>query len=83
MAPIAVSTATQTEASTSSSSPLTLKLRAAANADPDYVRQLDAQGFAVVKGVLDERQAAEYVDRANAWLEGFGKGFDRNDRETW
>lgn len=77
MAPIAV---TQTEASTSS--PMTLKLRAA-DADPDYVRQLDAQGFAVVKNVLNEERAAQYVDRANAWLEGFGFGFDRNNRETW
>lgn len=44
---------------------------------------LDANGFAVVKHVISPEQAAAYVDRAYTWLEGFGKGFDRNDRSTW
>lgn len=39
--------------------------------------------FAVIKHVISPEQAGEYVDRAYAWLEGFGKGFDRNDRSTW
>ncbi|CAD6563606.1 MAG: hypothetical protein TREMPRED_000009 [Tremellales sp. Tagirdzhanova-0007] len=44
---------------------------------------LDKNGFAVVKHVITAEQAATYVDQAYAWLEGFGKGFDRNDRSTW
>jgi len=39
--------------------------------------------FAVIKHVITPEQAASYVDRAYAWLEGFGKGFDRNDRSSW
>ncbi len=37
----------------------------------------------MIEHVISPEQAAIYVDRAYAWLEGFGKGFDRNDRSTW
>lgn len=37
----------------------------------------------VVSKVLNEEQAASYVDEAYAWLESFGLGFDRHDPKTW
>lgn len=72
-----------TQISTVTESPLTLKLRASDAAEPDYIAQLEKNGFAVVPGVLPVAKAAEYVDRANSWLEDFNFGFKRDDRETW
>lgn len=37
----------------------------------------------MVKGVISRERAAQYVDRMYKWLEGFGKGFKAEDRETW
>ena len=33
--------------------------------------------------MISTEKAAAYVDQAYSWLEGFGKGFDKNDWETW
>lgn len=39
--------------------------------------------FAVARGVATPEKAAEYVDAAHAWLEGFNKGYKRDDPSTW
>ena len=39
--------------------------------------------WAIVKGVMTPEKAAQYRDRANDWLEGFGFGYKRDDPATW
>ncbi|ORX37087.1 hypothetical protein BD324DRAFT_642094 [Kockovaella imperatae] len=51
--------------------------------ETSYYEDLDKNGWCVVKNVISPEKAAYYVDQAYSWLEGFGKGFDKNDRETW
>lgn len=60
-----------------------LKLRQTDATTPGYVNDLNTQGFTVVKGVLSPAKAKTYSSRAYDWLESFGTGFDRHDRETW
>lgn len=50
---------------------------------PQWLKDLDEKGWAIVKGVISPEQAADYRDRANDWLEGFKLGYDRNKPETW
>lgn len=39
--------------------------------------------YAVIKNVIPRERAEAYASEMYAWLESFGKGFDRNDRSTW
>lgn len=79
--PIAVAP-TQTTAKPSPADKV-LRLRASDSAEPEHVTQLREKGYAVVRGVLPSEKAAAYVNDANNWLTGFGRGFDINDRSTW
>ncbi|TYJ53001.1 hypothetical protein B9479_006378 [Cryptococcus floricola] len=47
------------------------------------LEDLDTKGWAVVKNVIPLERAQEYEERAYAWLESFGKGFKRDDKDTW
>ena len=75
--------ATQTTTAPAVSTGKVLKLRATGAQEPEHIKQLRDNGFAVVPKVLKEDQAARYVQRANEWLQAFGKGFDPKDRSTW
>lgn len=77
-----IATQTSTIAPTTTADKV-LKLRATGTQEPDHIRQLRENGFAVVPKVLTEDKAGEYVQRANAWLEDFGRGFKADDKETW
>ncbi|WWC71119.1 uncharacterized protein I206_105072 [Kwoniella pini CBS 10737] len=57
-----------------------LKLR---GHEEEYLPELKTRGWTVVKNVIPQDRAKEYEDKAYKWLESFGKGFDKNDRETW
>lgn len=61
----------------------TLKLRTEADSTPDYLKELHSKGYVVVPNVIPQEHAAHYVNDANEWLKGFGKGFDINDKSTW
>ena len=37
----------------------------------------------MVKGVISAEQAAVYAEKGEEWLEGFGKGYKRDDPATW
>lgn len=37
----------------------------------------------MIKSVIPRDRAEAYVSEMYAWLESFGRGFDRNDRSTW
>jgi hypothetical protein len=47
------------------------------------LEELHSKGYVVVPNVIPQDKAAEYVNDANEWLKGFGKGFDINDKSTW
>jgi len=49
----------------------------------DFRDDLIEHGFAVVKNVLTEARAAGLRSDAFAWLESFGRGFDRDDPATF
>jgi len=54
------------------------------NADsPQWLRDLDEKGWAIIKGVVSPEKAAEYRDKAFEWLEGFKLGYKRDDPTTW
>lgn len=36
-----------------------------------------------MKSAISPEKAQEYCDRMYQWLEGFGKGFNKDDRSTW
>jgi hypothetical protein len=78
-----MSTATATKTVTAQPVMGTLKLRTEAQATPEYLKELYTKGYVVVPNVIPQDRAAAYVNGANAWLTGFGKGFDVNDKSTW
>jgi hypothetical protein len=49
----------------------------------DWRDDLARDGYAVVKGAIPRDKALEYRSRAFDWLESFGRGFDRNDPDTF
>ena len=62
----------------------TLRLKASNSPDvQEWETELARDGYAVIKGAVSKEKAAEYADRMYTYLEGFGLGFDRNDRSTW
>ncbi|GFZ48378.1 hypothetical protein JCM24511_06126 [Saitozyma sp. JCM 24511] len=46
-------------------------------------RDLEENGYTVVRGVLTPERAEDYRQRAYDWLEKMGPNFKRNDRNTW
>jgi len=51
--------------------------------DPQWLKDLDRDGFVVVKGVVTKEKAAEYAKAGEDWLEGFKLGYKRDDPSTW
>lgn len=51
------------------------------DATPQWQRDLDDKGYAVVKGVLSPERARYYTEQALRWASEFG--FDEKDRSTW
>ncbi|KAI9661855.1 MAG: hypothetical protein M1821_009094 [Bathelium mastoideum] len=49
---------------------------------PQWLLDLQRDGYAVVKGAVPEDHAANYVDRMHKWLEDFNLGYKRGDRST-
>ncbi|KAB8210428.1 hypothetical protein BDV34DRAFT_186739 [Aspergillus parasiticus] len=47
-----------------------------------WQRDLERDGFAVIKGAVPKENAAACADAMYSWLEKFGLGFDRNDPST-
>ncbi|KAI4735403.1 hypothetical protein E4T50_14086 [Aureobasidium sp. EXF-12298] len=60
-----------------------LRLKASNSPANDWMADLARDGYAVVKGAVAQEKAAQYAERMYQYLEGFGLGFDRNDRSTW
>ncbi|ORX35381.1 hypothetical protein BD324DRAFT_632596 [Kockovaella imperatae] len=48
-----------------------------------WLEALDRDGYCVVPNVIPIQACKEYQDSAMTWLEGFGKGFKRDDPSTW
>ena len=53
------------------------------NSDSSLVKQLQQDGFVVVKNVVSAEKAEGYVQAAHEWLEGFQLGYKRDDQSTW
>lgn len=53
------------------------------DADPQWLKDLQRDGYAVVKGVISKEKAAEYALAGENWLEGFKLGYKRDDPSTW
>lgn len=51
--------------------------------DPAFLEYLDAHGYAVIKNVLTEEEAAHGVSLAWEFMENLGTGIDRNNPATW
>jgi hypothetical protein len=49
----------------------------------DFRDDFYRDGFVIIKGAVAKEKAARYQSEAFTWLEGFGLGFDRNDKSTW
>nr|XP_031858563.1 uncharacterized protein CI109_006086 [Kwoniella shandongensis]KAA5525635.1 hypothetical protein CI109_006086 [Kwoniella shandongensis] len=75
------STATSTTTSTTNGGQAAgiLKLRGG----EQFLKDIDEKGYTVIPGVIAAEKAKEYEDRAYKWLESFGKGFKKDDKETW
>ncbi|WRT66716.1 uncharacterized protein IL334_003679 [Kwoniella shivajii] len=81
--PTATTTTTAATTTTSSKDKQSggiLKLR---GHEEDPFPELKTRGWTVVKNAIPSNKAREYEDRAYKWLESFGKGFNKDDRETW
>ncbi|WVQ79354.1 hypothetical protein IAT38_001451 [Cryptococcus sp. DSM 104549] len=78
--PITTTTITQGDGSIG-----TLKLRAESQpTEQEHWREtLSREGWVVVKGVFSAEKAQSYADKAYAFIESWGLGFDRNDRSTY
>lgn len=55
----------------------------ASDAKPEWLTNLERDGFAVVPGVVSTDDCAEFREEALRWLEKFPHGFKRDDRSTW
>lgn len=51
--------------------------------DPQWLKDLQRDGFVIVRGVISKEKAAEYASRGDDWLEGFKLGYKRDDPSTW
>lgn len=52
-------------------------------AKPDWLSDLERDGYVVVQGVIPKQDCAEFRDEALKWLEKFPHGFKKDDRSTW
>lgn len=50
---------------------------------PQFLLDLERQGYVVVPNVVPQECCEEFKDEALNWLESFPYGFKRNDRSTW
>lgn len=50
---------------------------------PDWLKNLERDGFVVVPGVVSTDDCAEFREEALGWLEKFPHGFKRHDKSTW
>ncbi|WVQ82428.1 hypothetical protein IAT38_004556 [Cryptococcus sp. DSM 104549] len=50
---------------------------------PQFLIDLERDGYAVVPGVIPEASCDDFVSEAWEWLESFPYGFKRDDRSTW
>jgi hypothetical protein len=50
---------------------------------PAWLDDLRTKGYAVVPNLVPQERCDEYVNDALTWLEDFGLGFQRGDKETW
>jgi hypothetical protein len=44
---------------------------------------LEEKGYAIVPGMLTEKECQDNIDRLWVWMEGLGRGIKRNDPKTW
>ncbi|CAK7200160.1 hypothetical protein SEUCBS139899_002851 [Sporothrix eucalyptigena] len=49
---------------------------------PEWMMNLKTKGWTIVPGVLSPEKAQHYADQGYSWLESWGLGFDRDDRNT-
>ena len=50
---------------------------------PAWLDDLRTKGYAVVPDLVPQERCDAYVNDALTWLEDFGLGFKRDDKETW
>ncbi|ORY34554.1 hypothetical protein BCR39DRAFT_556072 [Naematelia encephala] len=50
---------------------------------PQWLKDLERDGFVVVKSVVPKERAAEYARQGEDWLEGLKFGYKRDDTSTW
>lgn len=50
---------------------------------PQFLFDLEEQGYAVVPNVVPQSSCDEFKEEALNWLESFPHGFKRDDRSTW
>jgi len=50
---------------------------------PQWMADLERDGFVLVKGVVSKEKVAEYAKAGEDWLEGFNLGYKRDDPSTW
>lgn len=50
---------------------------------PAWLNDLRTKGYAVVPDLVPQERCDAYVNDALTWLEDFGLGFKRDDKETW
>ncbi|EGP90512.1 unnamed protein product [Zymoseptoria tritici ST99CH_1A5] len=50
---------------------------------PQFLQDLEQDGFVVVPNVLPKPSCDEFVEQAWEWLESASHGFRRDDRSTW
>ena len=55
----------------------------ATSVESDWLDDFYREGYVVIKGAIPKERAEKYQSEALDWLEGFGLGFDRNDKSTW
>lgn len=50
---------------------------------PEFLLDLERDGYVVVPNVIPQKSCDEFIDSAWSWLEGFPHGFKRDDLSTW
>lgn len=50
---------------------------------PQFLQDLERQGYVVVPNVVPQASCEEFKEDALTWLESFPHGFKRDDQSTW
>lgn len=61
----------------------TATVKPATTVESDWLEDFHRDGYVVIKGATPRERAEKHQSEALDWLEGFGLGFDRNDKSTW